>query len=144
MNVNVNLMVENVTQTKSEISCECKNPRKHAWKKIYIWNPSTSTCENGKYLASITGDWVVICHEIIEVIKNVPTNTISKNPISTNFNKKKVTCKIENFYILLKFLLITISLLIIISIYCYLKNINQKQGHLLPFYHIANNINKKM
>ena len=29
MNVNVNLMVENVTQIKSETSCECKNPRKH-------------------------------------------------------------------------------------------------------------------
>ena len=39
--------------------------------------------------------------------------------IPTNFNEKKATCKTQNFYILLVFLLITIaSLLIAFSIYC--------------------------
>ena len=38
----------------------------------------------------------------------------------TNFNEKKATCKTQNFYILLAFLLITIALLIAVSIYCYL------------------------
>ena len=37
-----------------------------------------------------------------------------------NLNEKKTTCKMQNFYILLKFLLITIVLLIAVSIYCYL------------------------
>ena len=40
--------------------------------------------------------------------------------ISTKFNEKKSTCKTQNFYILLVFLLITIALLIAVSIYCYL------------------------
>ena len=38
----------------------------------------------------------------------------------TNFNEKKATCKLQNFYILLGFLLISIALLIAVSIYCYL------------------------
>ena len=33
---------------------------------------------------------------------------------------KKATCKTENFYILIAFLLITKALMIAISIYCYL------------------------
>ena len=40
----------------------------------------------------------------------------------TNFNEKKATCKTQNVYILLAFLLITITLLIAVSIYkntCY-------------------------
>ena len=40
--------------------------------------------------------------------------------IQINFNEKKATCKMENFYILLVFLLITIPLLIAVSIYYYL------------------------
>ena len=38
----------------------------------------------------------------------------------TTFNKEEVTCKTQNFYILLAFLLIAIALLIAVSIYCYL------------------------
>ena len=59
MNVNVNLMVENVTQIKSETTVNImrvQKSKKTCMQKIYIWNPSTSTCESGKYLASITGD----------------------------------------------------------------------------------------
>ena len=49
-----------------------------------------------------------------------------------------MSCKIQNFYILLAFLLITIDLLIAVSIYCYLIKYQAKQKHLLPF-HFANN-----
>ena len=59
--------------------------------------------ENGKYLASITDDSVIMCDEIIEETKTV----------LTNFN---ATCKSQNFYTLLAFLLITIALLIAVSI----------------------------
>ena len=55
------------------------------------------------------------------------TKTIAKN-----FNEKLVACKIQNFYILIAFLLITIALLIVVSIYCYLKNYRVKQKDLLP------------
>ena len=56
--------------------------------------------------------------------------------IPTNFNEKKATCKMQNFYILLVFLLITIALLIAVSIYCYLIKYRAKQ--LLPFRYTDN------
>ena len=74
-------------------------------KKDYTWNPSTCSCENGKYLASIMDDLTITCDEIME----------SHNE-ETNFNEKKATCKTQNFYILLAFLLILIALLIAVSI----------------------------
>ena len=58
--------------------------------------------------------------------------------IPTNLNEKNITCKIQNFYILLVFLLITIALSIAVSIYCYLIKYRAKQKHLLPF-HVTNN-----
>ena len=45
----------------------------------------------------------------------------------TNFSEKKGTCKTQNFYSLLTFLLITIALLIAVSIYCDLSNIKRKK-----------------
>ena len=76
------------------------------WKDC-VWNPSTYNCENGKYLASILDDSVIICDEIIYAEEKT-------------LNEKNITCKTQNFYILLIFLLITITLLIGGSIYCYL------------------------
>ena len=38
--------------------CECE--------KDYVWNPATCSCENGKYLTSITDDLAIICDEVIE------------------------------------------------------------------------------
>ena len=55
-NVNVNLMEENVLQIK------CK---KHICEEDYIWNPSTCSCENGKYLVSIIDDSAITCDEIM-------------------------------------------------------------------------------
>ena len=59
------------------------------------------------YLASIMDDLANMCDEIIESYAE-----------ETNFNEKEATYKMHNFYILLTFLLITITLLIIVSIYC--------------------------
>ena len=59
-------------------------------------------------------DLAIMCDEVIksyeEEVKTIPTNFIEKN----------ITCKAQNFYILLVFLLITIALLTTVSIYCYL------------------------
>ena len=107
MNVNVNLAVESVIQVKNKIMINVDLSAKiceNVFENIYILNHSTCTCENFKYLGSITGDSVIMCDEIIEATKTVLTNS----------NGKKVTCNVENFYILLTFLLINISLLIII------------------------------
>ena len=58
--------------------------------------------------SAITFDEVIESYD--EEIKSFPTN----------FNEKKVICKMQNFYILLAFLLIAIPLSIAVSIYCYL------------------------
>ena len=51
----------------------------------------------------------------------------------TNFNEKNVTVRTQKFYILLAFLLSTTTLLIAVSIYCYLVKYQAKQKHLLLF-----------
>ena len=77
-------------------------------------------------------DSAIMCNEVIE-----PYNKQTKT-IPTNFNEKEAICKIQNFYILLAFLLIRIALLIAVSIYCYLIKYQAIQKHLLPF-HVKNN-----
>ena len=88
--------------------------------KVYVWNPATCNCENEKYLPSIMDDSAIICDEVIksydEEIKAIPTN----------FNEKNITCKTQNFDISYAFLLITITLLIAISINCYLTKYEAK------------------
>ena len=80
------------------------------------------------YYASIMDDSAITCDEIIESydeeIKTIPTN----------FKEKKATTKVQNFYILIVFLLIIIALLIAVSINCYLIKYQAKQKHLLPFH----------
>ena len=102
--------------------CECKKP--HVCEKDYVWNTATCNCENWKYSASIMDHSAIRCDEIIESYKE-----------ETNFNEKKpkktTTCKMQNFYILLTFLLITIALLIAVTIYCYLTKYWAKQKYLL-------------
>ena len=62
----------------------------------------------------------IMCDKVIESYdKEIKT-------IPINFNEKKATCKSQNFYILLAFLLITIALLIPVSIYCYLVKYRAK------------------
>ena len=51
----------------------------------------------------------ITCDEIIDVEAK-----------SNNKKTKTITCKMQNFYILLTFLLITTAFLIAVSTYCYL------------------------
>ena len=50
-----------------------------------------------------------ICDKVIDAYNETKT-------ILTNFNGKRVTCKTQNFYVLLAFLLITVALLIVVTI----------------------------
>ena len=81
-------------------------------------------------------DSAIVCDVVIDANAKLSPkdNDDETKTIPTNFNKKKVTCKTQNFYILLAFLLITIALLIAVSIYCYLIKYQAKQKHLLPFH----------
>ena len=67
-------------------------------------------------------DSAIICDEIIKSYDE-------KKTIPRNFNEKNITCKTQNFYILLAFLLITITLLIAVSTYRYLIKYQAKQKH---------------
>ena len=79
-------------------------------------------------------DSAITCDEIKESYHE-ETKTIS-----TNFNEKKATCKMQNFYILLAFLLITVALLITVCSYCYLIKYRAKRKHLLPFHNTNNEL----
>ena len=90
------------------------------YRKNHIWNPATCSCENGKYLASIVDDSMITCDEITKETKTIPTTTV---PASTVPTKSAST----NFCILVALLLITITLLIAVSIYCYLIKYQAKK-----------------
>ena len=72
-------------------------------------------------------DSAIICDEVKESYDE-----------GTNFDQKKAISKTQNFYNLPVFVLITLSLLTAIGIYCYFIKYGAKQKHLLPF-HFTNN-----
>ena len=70
----------NSNQKWNKYRCERKNPKEHHMcKKDYICNPATFSCENGTYLSIIIDDSVIMCDEIVETKKTVPTNFNKKN-----------------------------------------------------------------
>ena len=58
------------------------------------------------------------------------SDEIIEVPTNLNEKKKQKNCKMQKIYILLAFLLITIALLIVASIYCYVVRFRAKQKHL--------------
>ena len=70
----------------------------------YIWNPATCSCKNRKYVRSINDDLVITCDKITEGYRT-KLFQFTTNSTSTNF------------FILLSFLLVTLTLLIADSIY---------------------------
>ena len=102
----------------------------------YIWNPATCSYKNGKYVRSITDEPVIMYDEIIYSRKAVPTKI---NSTKTVPEKSTST----SFYILLASVLITITLLKAVNIYCYLIKYQMKQKHLLP-HHLTNNKLEKL
>ena len=101
-------------------------------KKDCICNPSSCSCENGKYLVSFLDDLAITCDEIIDAEAKLNEEETKTYP--TIFNEKNITYVTQIIYILLNFLLITIALLIAVSIYCCLIKYWGKQNHSLPFH----------
>ena len=89
-------------------------------------------CEIKKNSKKIIGDSVVKCDKTVDAVARS----------SINFNEKKICCKIGNFYISFDLLLITISLLIIVSVYYFYYRVRHqsKQKHTLPYYHGNNTL----
>ena len=71
--INVDVSVKNVMYVKNYYD--------------YVWSRTTCSCENGKYLASIMDDSVIMCDEIIQSY-NQGTKTVT-----TNFNEKNILCR---------------------------------------------------
>ena len=86
MKVNVDLMGKkcNSNQWCNNDKCQCDCKKCHACEKDYIWNSSTCSCKNGKYLASLIDNAVITCEEIIE------------EKTKTNFNEKKIQSVKQN------------------------------------------------
>ena len=61
--------------------------KRHVHERDQIWNLASCSFENGKYLASITDNSVIMCNEIIEE----ETKTVT-----TNFNEKNKTKKTQS------------------------------------------------
>ena len=99
--------------------------------KDYVWNTAKYNCENQKYLESIMDNSGIIWDEVIDAGAKLSQkeDNDKKKTIPTNFIKKNVTCKTQNFYVLLSFFLIAIALLIAVSFYCYLIKYRAKQKH---------------
>ena len=81
-------MIENVIQIKSGkmINVVASAEKHHICEKYYIWNPATCSCKNGKYLASIIDDSVIMSDEIIDA--EAKSYNEKTKTVATNFNKK--------------------------------------------------------
>ena len=76
--------------------------------------------------SAITWDDIIDTNAEAKSNDEAKLNDEETKTIPTNFNEKNITYKIQNLYILLAFLLITIALLIAVSIYCYSDKISIK------------------
>ena len=56
----------NSHQWRNNDKCWCEYKNRHVCEKDYILNPSTCSCENGKYLASIVDDSAITCDEFMK------------------------------------------------------------------------------
>ena len=97
----------------------------HVCEEDYVGKPSRCPCEINRYLKSIADDLVITCDKIIATSETVPIN----------LNEKHATYEMKTFYILSAFLLITILLLIIASVYCFYY-----QKCTLPYQHSNNKL----
>ena len=106
-------MEENVIQIIGGvmINVDASVKKSCMWKRLCL--ECNCICENGEYLASIIDDSAIIRDEVIELFEETKT-------IPTNFNGKKAFWKTQNFNILFACLLVTLTLLIAVSIYCHL------------------------
>ena len=64
------------------INVDMSVKKHHICEKYYACNPATCNSENGKYLASIMDDSVIMCDAVIgsydEEIKTIPTNLMKE------------------------------------------------------------------
>ena len=84
---------------------------------------------------------VITCDKIIETTKSILTKTVPIESIPAKFNDKKLIWKMRTFYILVIFLLITMTVSIAVSISFFVKY-RARQKHLLPFHNVNTEFKK--
>ena len=104
--LNVNLIVQLVTEIKGGIMINVKCKKYLTCRKDYSWNPSTYICENSRYIKSAV-DNSVAYDKVISVMNRVSTDVTSTVLINFDNKDKKVRYKMD-FYILYTFLLVAI------------------------------------
>ena len=73
--------------------CRCKCKKRHVCEKDYVWNPAICTCKDGKCLASIMDNSVIMCNEVIELFDEELLQQILME------RKQPLKCKISIFSI---------------------------------------------
>ena len=104
--LNVNLIVQLVTEIKDGIMINVKSKKYLTCRKDYSWNPSTYNYENSRYIKSAV-DNSVAYDKVISVMNRVSTDVTSTVLINFDNKDKKVRYKMD-FYILYTFLLVAI------------------------------------
>ena len=99
---------------------------------MWVQKINKTFCVN---LKSIANDLIIKCDEIIITVAKSYNKPTKVGPIT--FNYTEPTCKLDNFYILFTFLLITILLLIIVSIHYYFYHIKHRSKQ-KQYYHCNN------
>ena len=129
MNLKVTLMEENVIQIKKEImikvdGCKCKRDQIFVYLKKFIFG----------ILLHVVAKMINIYQVLWWFSDYLWWNyRLEINKKSSNKFQWKITiCKTQDLYVLLSFLLITVTSLTAVSIYYYLIKCNSKQKHLLP------------
>ena len=82
--VNADLVGKNVIQINGGITknVDVSVKKSNVCEKDYICNPATWSWKNGKYLASIMNNSAIMCVEIIQAAKTLPSNfTEKKQPV---------------------------------------------------------------
>lgn len=92
-------------------------------KQEYVWNPSTCASEIDEYLKRYTS-----CADIIDAVAKL--GGVTPETVSIGSDNKRATYKM-NYYILYKFLLVTILLLKIIIICYYPLKYRPKQKKII-------------
>ena len=79
------------------VDVSAKHSRKIVCEKGYIWNPTTCSCESGRYVKGVVDDSVIKCDEIIEITKSNMTKTALAKSIPASFKLKQGDLKNEKF-----------------------------------------------
>ena len=140
-NENISLIVENLTRIKTGItindgvSAKIKK-QSWVWKRLYLasfymymWERSIFSKCYWEFRSYVWYNYWIN--------NNKSNENCSNRKYGNKFQQKKADCKMKNFYILLAFLLITISLLVIVSIYFFFIKNWSKQKSWLPSHYTS-------